>query len=110
MKLEHVFPYLVCRGREYSALQPISLACMRRHESMVEIWLSGRIGVIFLQEETITLNNLEHTVYRGEHRPEMIHASDCRIALSRHLDNNSDLFESDVAERIHWFYTYIEER
>lgn len=84
--------------------------CMRKHESMIEIWLSGRIGVIFLQEEMITLNNLDHTIYRGEHKPEVIHAADCRVALSRHLDNNSDLFESDLAERIHWFYMYLEEK
>jgi len=84
--------------------------CLSDHESAVEIWLAGRIGVIFIREEKITLNNLEHTVYRGEHKPEMIHAADCRPALSRHLDNNSDLFESDLAERIHWFYTYLEEK
>jgi hypothetical protein len=109
LKISHIFPYLICGGREYSSLQPVSLLHLGASCDLIEIWLIERIGTISTWEDKITLNNKSHTIYRGEYRPEIIRASDCRFGLSRHLDRNSDLFETSTAERINWFYTYIEE-
>ena len=60
-----------------------------------------RLGAIFIWEEKITLNDAAHTIYRTEHRPEIIRASDCRLGLFKHLDANSDLYDQFIAEQIH---------